>query len=883
MSTASRQRFHRVRPLLASLFTATLLLAGVALVTAPGAWAGTQTVEVLSNIDQDCHYIERYTTQDINIVLPYTGTVTEATLFMRSTNVLNNLHPIQINGVDIGQTPPTDGFSTCSEATPVREYTLSPELLQPGLNVISLTSAGTSDSWGVNYVALKVRGENIKGSSFVPIQFPGDGGQMVDALTLSPTDQGSLRPLLLLFHGWNGVPLEVYETDYTTAAVQRDWFVAAPMQRGQDTLGPAYAPLASLRSQHDAMQLVAYMRSHYPIDPDRIYVGGFSMGGMMAGVMAAKYPDVFAAAVTHKAVTDLADWYNESNSSRQSRIVTETGGTPLQKPFEYRRRSPVEFASNLRNLPVAIIHGDADTTVPPHHAQDFYNALQANAPRRAELHWYSGNHGDEPLPFGGEWAADFMQAYTRLDNPTSLRLRTDESKPFYWLDIGKHSTQSWTEAAADVDISGKYINVTVTDTLSLDLSFDLGRMGLDPFISYVVSQTSAIQGTTITPVTPIAGRLGWTVPAGVTRLEVFPNNGDLPVLLNVQEGSQGYDGGSDTWLNQWSATSNYGSFTTLSLRTDGVAKGLLRFDLTGILPNNVEILAANLKLYADAVGPAMTVNLHPLLRPWSEATATYDLAASGQAWAQPGGKPGQDWANQPAAAFDIPAAEGVVTASVIDAVRDWMQNPASNQGLVLLPASASYNSARTLHTGQHTNLATRPLLEIIYRPLPPSPTPTPTSTATPTSTPTPTATPIPTSTPTPTVTPTATPAIGAIEGLVYHDSSNDGAYQPGEPTLAEAVVDVWQGQNLLASQTTGTDGAFAFSNLEAGVYLVKEKSPPGYGPAWPTESLSVGVSAGQRSVVEFSHQRLPTATPTVTPTPTSTVTTASLYLPLVRH
>jgi len=41
-----------------------------------------------------------------------------------------------------------------------------------------------------------------------------------------------------------------------------------------------------------------------------------------------------------------------------------------------------------------------------------------------------------------------------------------------------------------------------------------------------------------------------------------------------------------------------------------------------MLPNNVEILAANLKLFADASGPVMTVNLHPLLRPWNEAVAT---------------------------------------------------------------------------------------------------------------------------------------------------------------------------------------------------------------------------------------------------------------------
>jgi len=120
--------------------------------------------------------------------------------------------------------------------------------------------------------------------------------------------------------------------------------------------------------------------------------------------------------------------------------------------------------------------------------------------------------------------------------------------------------------------------------------------------------------------------------------------------------------------------------------------------------------------------------------------------------------------------------------------------------------------------------------------------------------------------------------MGSIAGLVYDDSSSDGAYQPGEPTLAGAVVDLWQGQNLLASHTTGSDGVFAFSDLQEGGYLVKEKSPPGFAPAWPAASLNVGVSAGQCACfVEFSHQPLPTATATATPT----VATGSLYLPLI--
>ena len=480
------------RRLLLAVLVASGLTVILALLLAPATPAKGASVEVFSSIDDGCYvlnqtpdpqYSNQFVTYDVVLSLPYTGTVEQASLRLRSTNVRpGSVHPILVNGVDIGQSPPADGFSTCDDGpgVPIQSYPLTPTLLHPGVNVIRLTAAGTTDLWGVNYAALSVQGTDLKGGRFLTIQFPGEGGALVDAELLEPPDMSSPRPLLLLFHGWNGVPIDPLLTDYTSAAVSRNWIVVSPMQRGLNALGPAGAPLASLRSQHDAMALIDYMRSHYDIDPDRIYVGGFSMGGMMAATLAAKYPDVFAAVVTHKAITDLSAWFYESSSYRQSRIITETGGTPAQVPFEYQRRSPLSFASNLENLPIAIIHGDVDTTVPPHHAQDFYNAIAATNPTRVELEWYHGDHADEPAVdgLGGEWAARFMENYTRVDSPTRLRLRTDEAKSFYWLTIGKRSTTGLTAVDVDLDRNQPYVSARITDTQPVDLAFDLERMGL---------------------------------------------------------------------------------------------------------------------------------------------------------------------------------------------------------------------------------------------------------------------------------------------------------------------------------------------------------------------------------------------------------------------
>ncbi len=875
---------HLRRPLL-SLLVSLSLLAALGLTLSAGAASVIRPqIDITSNADENCYRLtttpdpdalNEFPTYTITLALPYTGVVEAANLLMRSSNVrAGSIHPIIVNGVDIGQAPPADGKPTCDpvDRAPIRTYPLPPELLRPGVNHVRLTAEGTSDAWGVDYAALQVSGAGLLGGRYRFVQFPGEGGQAVDAAILEPIDQSSPRPLLLVFHGWNGTPFEPLP-DYTAAAVARDWFVASPAQRGNNALGPGGEPLASLRSQHDAIALIHYMQSHYTIDPDRIYVGGFSMGGMMAGVMAANYPDIFAAAVTHKAIADLSDWYYESSEYRQTRIITETGGTPTQVPFEYKRRSPWELASNLSNLPIAIIHGSQDTVVPPHHAQEFYDAIAAAGPRRLELHWYPAGHGDDTSNWGlgGDWAAAFLSDYVRLDNPTRLRLRADESRAFYWLGIGKRSPNRFTEIAADSNPAADRASLIVTDTQAVDLSFDLARMGFDPAAGYIISQTTTSQGTTIAPVTPLGGRLDWTAPAGVVRLSLFPNDGSIPALVSLQEGIQGYGGASDAWINQWSAASNYGNLGAITLRINGVATGLLRFDLSGALPANVEIQAANLKLYADASGPEMAVNLHRLLRPWDEATATYNQAAAGQPWGAVGGEAGQDWESQPLATLNLNAADGVYTANVLAAVQGWIQNPAGNHGLVLVAASAGYNAARNLRSSEHTITNTRPALEIIYRPIPPTATPTPTPTTTPTSTHTPSPTPsptpslTPTATETPTPTATATPIIGSILGLIFEDANLDALHQPGEPGLAGATVRIYQGPLAIGAYTTAADGLYSFGNLAPGAYRLQESPPTGYYPAHPTNALSVSVAAGQQTPVDFAHQPLPPAGPTHPP------------------
>jgi len=816
-----------------------LLLAFSALVVSPAAAQTSpqdNLIEVLSYEDATCYYLtwkdsevdpvkNAYKTVDIAITIPYTGVIEEATLLLRSANVRSEgIHPIFINGVDTGYTPPySDGYPTCdAPRPPIREYpldlTVSP--IHPGVNTVRLTTEGTTDIWGADYVAIRVRGHDIKGGHFESIVFPGENGQDVDAELLLPDDLQPGSPLLVLFHGWRGTPIEPFFTDYTPAAIDNGWIVASPQQRGQTALGPGGQPLASLRSQHDAIKLVAYMKSHYQINPDRIYVGGFSMGGMMAGMMAAKYPDTFAAAVTHMAITDLRDWYYEAGEYRQSQIITDTGGTPYEIPFEYDRRSPKELASNLKNTPIAVVHGISDTVVPPHHAQDLYDAIEANDPVRAELRWYPGGHDpSQTPPVGGVWAVDFMKTYSLNENPASLRIRTDESKSYYWLTINAHKSEPWrsfTRVNVDVQAADERILAAVNDVSPVDLGFDLTKMGFDTRVSYVVSQTNDIQGSSIQAVTPLNGHLNITVPKGATQLEMFPNRGNMPVTIVLQRGKDGYNGVQDAWINQWSLDSAYGASATINLRQSAVYRGLISFNLDNLLPDNIRITSANLYLYDNGNGPDMTVNLYPLNRDWEEETVTYNQAASGQNWTHPGG----DYDATAIANITLSGSQpGYVNGDILNAVRDWVTDPSNNHGLLLDVAQASDNRSRSVQASDFWDANQRPKLKIIYEPIPPTPT----------------------------------PSLGQVSGLVYEDANRNRQYDAGEPLLAGAVVALQQNGVTLSQQTTGVDGRYHFNQLTSGSYQLHETPPPGYAPAQPTGNIFFTISSGDALTFDFAH------------------------------
>ncbi|MBC7224863.1 MAG: prolyl oligopeptidase family serine peptidase, partial [Anaerolineae bacterium] len=442
-----------------------LLLAGAVVAgadVAPGPGRGALAQEgVVTSTETDCMFVTVDTGFEAegSVVLIWDGTLEWAKLQMEPNNVDTGVHNVYVNGHLVGQVPQTGG-SFC-EGGWVREWDIDPSILVSGYNVIRLANGSGSDGWTGRAARIVAGGPGVRSTEVFSFTFTSSwDGSTQEAVAQVPVhyDPATPTPLLVFAHGWGGEAFDAIHA-YAVATNARNWLLVSPEMHADSPFVGSQHVLASLASQHDLVDAVAYMQAHYNVDPERIYITGQSLGGMCAAVTAAKNPHLFAALVEERSPTDLRQWYGETYRARQEIMELECGGTPAQQPFCYNRRSPVSLASNLKHVPTAIIHGELDTTVNISHAYNLRDAINLYGPDYVTLQTFPGDHSD-PFPGGADWVLDFLQQFTRNESPPDMVIRTDESKQYYWLEVQQDGSNHWTNVSAARDLEGGRITAS---------------------------------------------------------------------------------------------------------------------------------------------------------------------------------------------------------------------------------------------------------------------------------------------------------------------------------------------------------------------------------------------------------------------------------------
>ncbi len=277
----------------------------------------------------------------------------------------------------------TPSPTAITPGTPAPTATVPRRELPPFVPLPGITSVQQYGEFGQGLALWRERVPRIED---VRLRSTADGTEQ-PSLWLAPGDQRP-APLLVVLHSWSSGYLQHSNIPFGMWADGTGWAMVAPDFRGVNA-GPQ-ATGSDLAVQ-DVIDAVDFAIEQGGVDRDRVFVIGYSGGGMMSLLVAGRHSDRFAGAVSWVPVYDLVDWYayvrsNNPQAAYDEQIFASCGGDPTSGP-EARRscqhRSPAAHVHGAAeaNVPVYIGHGVSDGIVPPDYGVRAFNDLAEPAHR----------------------------------------------------------------------------------------------------------------------------------------------------------------------------------------------------------------------------------------------------------------------------------------------------------------------------------------------------------------------------------------------------------------------------------------------------------------------------------------------------------------------
>jgi len=314
-----------------------------------------------------------------------------------------------------------------------------------------------------------------------------------------------------------------------------------------------------------------------------------------------------------------------------------------------------------------------------------------------EVHQTSRTSSD--VSFDLRLAAQYASDQTAPAAPTDLTATPMASSTMRleWDDNSYNETGFALERSTNGSVFGD------TRSLSADLTGFLDS-GLLPAQTYYY-RLKATHGT-----------LGDSVYSAVASNATLPAGQRLVFFQDGVAPSVGYDGTLDAGISSNEPTVNYGAGNSIVIDGDPDKAGLILWDIRGI-PAGSTVHAARLTFHMRHIC-GHTYYLYEMKKDWLESEATWNVYAAGNNWAVPGAQALSDRGDTVLGAF-ISIAGGPIeiplNAAGVALVQQWVDNPASNRGIIICDYDIATSSMQ-LHPHEALTPRDRPELGVVFSP-----------------------------------------------------------------------------------------------------------------------------------------------------------------------
>ncbi len=211
-----------------------------------------------------------------------------------------------------------------------------------------------------------------------------DGLAIPAYLTIPPGRAPKNLPLVVMPHGGPDARDMIHFDWWAQFLANRGYAVFQPNYRGSKGYGKAFNEAGhhqwGLKMQDDITDGVKKLISDGIADPKRICIVGASYGGYAALAGATFTPDIYSCAVSIAGVSNLSEMLADErriygpNSGAMSFWESRIGSRS-EDSARLDATSPALHADQVR-IPILLMHGKLDTTVPFSQSEEEQNALQ---------------------------------------------------------------------------------------------------------------------------------------------------------------------------------------------------------------------------------------------------------------------------------------------------------------------------------------------------------------------------------------------------------------------------------------------------------------------------------------------------------------------------